>query len=148
MLPNNEIHSRLDDENLAVFASLCQFVWIQGEPLPLVYNMEHGIYAKEGVTLSTLRNLEAAGLIFIEQAGYVKRAFGRHTRLFYFGKPTKIQFPQEAGNQLDLGHVLLTNKGKALATAYKVERNHKFYEYVIEKWFQQGLITSSILPKW
>lgn len=147
MLPNNEIASRLDDENLAVFASLCQFVWMQGEPLPLVYDMEHGIYAKEGITLSTLRNLEAAGLIYIEQAGYVKRAFGRHTRLFYFGKPTKIQFPQEADNQLDLGHVLLTNKGKALARAYEMPRNQQFYEYVIQKWIEQGLITSSVLQK-
>jgi hypothetical protein len=147
MLPDNHIGSRLDDENLAVFASLCRFVWIQGEPLPLVYNVGHGIYAKEGITLSTLRNLEAAGLIFIEQAGYVKRAFGRHTRLFYFGKPTKIQFPQEADNQLDLGHVLLTNKGKALATTYEVAPNQEFYEYVIQKWFEQGLIMSSILPK-
>lgn len=147
MLPNNEIDSRLDDENLAAFASLCQFVWIQGEPHPLVYNMEHGIYAKESITLSKLRNLEAAGLIFIEQAGYVKGAFGRHTRLFYFGKQTKIQFPQEADNQLDLGHVLLTNKGKALARAYEAAPNQQFYEYVIEKWFEQGLITSSILQK-
>ena len=148
MLSNKEIDSRLSDENVAVFASLCQFVWIQGEPLPLIYDVEHEIYAKKGITLSALTNLEAVGLISIEQAGYVKRAFGRHTRLFYFGKPTKIRFPQEAGNQLDLGHVLMTNKGKALATAYKVARNQKFYEYVIEKWFQQGLITSSILPKW
>lgn len=147
MLPNDETDSRLDDENVAVFASLCQFVWMQGEPLPLVYDMEHRIYAKEGITLSTLRNLEAAGLICIEQAGYVKRAFGRHTRLFYFGKPTKIQFPQEANNQLDLGHVLLTNKGKALARAYEVPRNQQFYEYVIQKWFEQGLITSSVLQK-
>ena len=147
MLPNDETDSRLDDENVAVFTSLCQFVWMQGEPLPLVYDMEHGIYAKEGITLSTLRNLEAAGLIYIEQAGYVKRAFGRHTRLFYFGKPTKIQFPQEADNQLDLGHVLLTNKGKALARAYEVPRNQQFYEYVIQKWIEQGLITSSVLQK-
>ena len=135
----------LDENDAALFTSLCQFVWIQGEPLLLIYNPEHAVYAKHGISLRVLKHLESIGLISFEAAGYVKRRFGKHTRLFYFGQATKIQFPKEANNQLDLGHVLLTEKGKALATVFSNNRNQEFYEYVIDKWFQQGMVISSIL---
>jgi hypothetical protein len=135
----------LREEDAALFTSLCQFVWVQGEPLPLVYNPEHPVYTRHGIDLSVLKYLESIDLISFETAGYVKRWFGKHTRLFYFGQATKIQFPKEANNQLDLGHVLLTEKGKALATVSSNKRNQEFYEYVIDKWFRQGLVISSIL---
>ena len=135
-------------ENREVFASLCQFLWMQGQLIPLIYDLSHEVYSDQGITLPTLKALEAAGLISVNPAGYVKKGFGQHTRLFYFGRPTKIQFLEEAGNQLDLGHVLLTDKGKVLAvTNCNVQGNQRFYEYVIEKWLQQGLIVSSILRK-
>jgi hypothetical protein len=135
----------LDEGDAALFTSLCQFVWVQGEPLPLIYNPEHTVYTKHGINLQVLNHLESLGLISFEAAGYVKRWFGKHTRLFYFGKATKIQFPEEANNQLDLGHVLLTEKGKALAPFFSNNQNPEFYEYVIDKWFRQGLVISSIL---
>lgn len=146
MLPDKRISaSTLDQKDVALFTSLCQFVWIQGEPLPLVYEIENEIYTKQGINLPTLKHLETVGLISLESAGYVKKKFGRHARLFYHGKPTKIQFPQDAGNQLDLGHVLLTDLGKSLATICDARRNQEFYEYTIEKWYQEGMVVSSIL---
>lgn len=148
MFANKQLGLGIDDKNAMVFASLRQFVWTQGEPLPLIYDLEHEIYAKKGIIPATLSNLEAVGLISVEQAGYVKKGFGQHTRLFYFGKPTKIKFPKEGNNQLDLGHILFTDKGKALVTTIQPERDQEFYEYVIDRWFHHGLITSSVLPKW
>ena len=106
--------------------------------------MKNEIYTSQGVTLSSLKQLETLGLVALEPRGYVKKKFGKHTRLFYAGKPTKIAFPHDSNNQLDLGHVLLTEAGKELAVSYGVLRNQAFYEYVIAKWFQQGLILSSI----
>jgi|SRR5687768_13819472 len=145
---NKEIEKVLhDEEDTALFESLCQFVWVQGEPLPLIYDVEHPVYAKHGIDLAALKRLEAMGLVSFDLTGYVKGKFGKHTRLFYFGKPTKIQFLQEAKNCLDLGHVLLTEKGKAFATVCTAVRNHEFYEYVIERWFRQGLVISSILSR-
>ena len=121
---------------------------MQGQLIPLIYDLSHEVYSDQGITLPALEPLEAAGLISVNPAGYVKKGFGQHTRLFYFGRPTKIRFIEEAGNQLDLGHVLLTDKGKALAvTNCNVQGNQRFYEYVIEKWLQQGLVVSSILRK-
>ncbi|MGH8684109.1 MAG: hypothetical protein ACREUM_02030, partial [Nitrosospira sp.] len=106
MLPDKEIDANaLAKKDVVLFTSLCQFIWVQGEPLPLIYEMESEIYTKQGINLSALKQLEAIGLISLESAGYVKKRFGRHARLFYHGKPTKIQFLQDEGNQLDLGHV-------------------------------------------
>jgi hypothetical protein len=93
-----------------------------------------------------LKSLQAAGLLSLDPVGYVKKWFGKHTRLFYFGKPTKIQFPQDANNWFDLGHVILTEQGKTLARVSNTARNQKFYEYTIEIWFRKGLVASSILP--
>ena len=137
--------SDLDEADAALFTSLCQFVWIQGEPLSLIYNPDHAVYTKHGINLRVLKHFESIDLISFEAAGYVKRWFGKHTRLFYFGQVTKIQFVEEANNQLDLGHVLLTEKGKALATVFSNKRNQEFYEYVIDRWFQQGMVVSSVL---
>lgn len=146
MLPAKELSSSsLDKRDVVLFARFCQFIWIQGEPLPLVYDIENRVYTDKGINLSVLKHLEAIGLVTLAPEGYVKKSFGRHTRLFYHGKPTKIHFPQEANNQLDLGHVLLSEWGKSLAAGCNVEQNQQFYEYVIEKWFKQGMTVSSIL---
>lgn len=127
-----------------LFETLCQFIWIQGESLPLIFDLNHPIYTDQGITPSTLKRLESAGLIVIEPQGFIKKGFGRHTRIFYCGRPTKIGFSQNQNNALDLGHVLLTKQGKALASTYTISRNHQFYEYVIHHWFHQGLILSSV----
>lgn len=149
MLPDDEIFapSGIDQKSAQLFSALCQFIWVQGEPLLLIYEMEHEIYTRHGINMVVLKQLERMGLLTLEAAGYVKKKFGKHTRLFYFGRPTKIQFQQEMDNRLDLGHVLLTEKGKELAAVYKAAPNQEFYEYVIEKWSEQGMITSSILPR-
>jgi hypothetical protein len=136
----------VDKHDVRLFRSLSQFMWVQGEPLLLVYEIGHPIYTTQGIDLPALERLEAAGLLSMNAAGYVKKWFGKHTRLFYFGKPTKIQFLQDANNQLDLGHVILTEQGKVLARGFRGTRNQKFYEYTIETWVRQGLVTSSILP--
>jgi len=132
----------VDDNQL--FETLCQFIWIQGEALPLIFDLDHPIYTVQGITPSTLKRLESAGLIVVEPEGYIKKGFGRHTRIFYCGRPTKIGFSQNQNNALDLGHVLLTEQGKVLASTHTISRNQQFYEYVINRWFQQGLILSSV----
>ena len=148
MLPDKALISSVPDkEDAELFISLCQFVWVQGEPLPLIYEIKDEIYSKHGINLSALTRLMTIGLISWESVGYVKKRLGRHTRLFYHGNPTKIQFPLETSNQLDLGHVLLTDLGKGLASISRAPRNQEFYEYVIERWFRQGLVMSSILTR-
>ena len=136
--------TNLSHEDNARFTKFCQFVWIQGEPIPLIYDIKNEVYSSQDVTLPMLKHFEALGLLTVEPRGYIKKRFGKHMRLFYAGKPTKIAFPHDGNNQLDLGHVLLTEAGKELAVSSGVSRNQAFYEYVIARWFQQGLVLSSI----
>lgn len=141
---DSNIQINLNPEDSRIFEALCQFLWIQGDPLPLIFDVENEVYTKQGITLSTLKHLEAIGLIVFDVNGFVKKGLGRHTRLFYSGKPTKIGLQDNENNQLDLGHVLLTERGKKMVSAFKPSRNQEFYEYVINRWFQQGLVLSSI----
>lgn len=134
----------LQPDDRVIFEALCQFIWIQGDPLPLIFDVQSEIYTKQGITRSTLTRLKELDLIVFEESGFVKKGYGKHTRLFYGGKPTKIGFQADANNYLDLGHVLLTECGKKLALAINAPRNHPFYEYVIARWYQQGLLLSSI----
>ena len=136
--------SDLTQKDKGIFAVLCQFSWIQGGPLLLIFDVENEVYAQQGITLSVLKHLENVGLITFESKGFVKKGFGKHTRIFYCDRPTKIGFQNNGNNSLDLGHVLLTARGKELVLAIPVIRNQKFYEYVIRRWFEQGLILSSI----
>lgn len=138
------IQFNLNPEDSRIFEALCQFLWIQGDPLPLIFDVENEVYTKQGITLSTLKYLEEIGLIVFDVNGFVKKGLGKHTRLFYCGKPTKIGFQNDGNNYLDLGYVLLTKYGKKLASTYQVPRNQEFYEYVIKRWFRQGLVLSSI----
>lgn len=146
ILPNNSANIKFDlsPQDSQLFKALCQFLWIQGDPLPLIFDVENEVYTKQGITRASLKHLESLNLINFEINGFIKKGFGKHTRLFYCGKPTKIGFQNDRNNYLDLGHVLLTERGKKLAATFKFSRNQQFYEYVIERWFQQGLLLSSI----
>ncbi len=141
-IDNNLSFLSVQDQQL--FEKLYPFIWFQGEPLVLIYDVTEEVYVEQGVTLSVLRQLEKNGLIIVEPSGFVKRKFGQHTRLFCGGKLTKIGFSEPMDNQLDLGHVLLTELGKRIAGTCNIPRNQACYEYVINRWFQQGLILSSI----
>jgi len=140
----NPADELLDPESRRLFDALCQFIWIQGEPLPLIFDLNEKIYTEQAITHETLRQLEACGLIDFEPGGFVKRKLGKHTRLFYCGEPIKIGFPGAMNNQLDLGHVILTEYGKTLATNTRIVRNQAFYDYVINRWFQAGYSVASI----
>ena len=102
----------LRSEDRKIFETFCQFIWFQGDPLPLILDVQDEIYTEQGITLDALRQLEAIGLVQLNSSGFIKRGFGKHTRLFYCGKPTKIGFLHDADNSLDLGHALLTDQGK------------------------------------
>ncbi len=134
----------LNPEDSRIFEMLCQFLWVQGDPLPLIFDVENEVYTKQGITLSTLKHLEEIGLIVFDVNGFIKKGLGKHTRLFYCGKLTKIGFQNDGNNYLDLGHVLLTERGKKMVSVVKLSTNQEFYEYVIKRWFQQGLVLSSI----
>lgn len=137
--------SSIDKRDAALFTKFCQFAWMLGELCPLIYDVENEIYMKQGINFASLKHLDSIGLISFESvSGYRRMGFAKYGNSFYYGQPTLIEFAADSGNQLEIGHVLLTSTGRELAPICGSTKNQEFYEYIINLWFKQGLILSSI----
>lgn len=138
--------STIDKKDAALFTAFCQFIWMIGEPTPLIYDVADDVYKKQGITFDTLKHLDAIGLISFESiSGYARTGYEKYAHVFYYGCPTVIEFPADTNNQLDLGHALLTAIGKELVSICGSTRNADFYQYVVSKWSKRDLILSSLL---
>lgn len=138
--------SSIDKKDAQLFSTFCQFLWFFGDLVPLVYETENEIYTKEGITFSALKHLDSIGLISFEStSGYVRKGYGKRATYYYYGRPVSLEFPKDDSNQLKTGKVLLTSVGKELAPICGSRRNGAFYEYVIEQWFKENLVPSSLV---
>lgn len=137
--------SSVDKKDAALFTTFCQFVWVIGDAIPLIFDFDNEIYMKHGITFDVLKHLDAIGLISFEAAsGYSKTGLGKYFHVFYYGKPTLIEFAADKNNLISAGHTLLTAIGKELVPICGSGRNQEFYEYVIQHWSKNGLILSSL----
>ncbi|WP_421216789.1 DUF2806 domain-containing protein [Aeromonas enteropelogenes] len=140
-----DLVSSIDKRDAELFTKFCQFVWMVGEPTPLIYETGDDIYTKEGITFSALKHLDSIGLISFESmSGYKRRGFAKYVHFFYFGQPTLVEFPKDENNDIALGKALLTSTGKELVAVCGAKRNQEFYEYVTNRWFKENLVLSSI----
>lgn len=136
--------STIDKRDAALFTTFCQFLWMMGDPIPLIYEYTDDIYKKQGITFEVMKHLDAIGLISFDPiGGYVKADLKRHEHAFYYGQPTIVEFGADSNNHIDVGHALLTSIGKELVPICGSKSNSNFYDYVIRKWFEQGLVLSS-----
>ena len=134
----------LDKKDADLFTTFCQFVWHLGEPMPLIYDLDSDVYASKGITFTSMKHLDALGLISFESlAGYSCTGFLKHTNVVYCGRPTHIEFPAEKENNLDAGKALFTSVGKELFQICGATCNEQFYNYVVKRWFANGLLLSS-----
>jgi hypothetical protein len=137
----------MDKKDAKLFTEFCQFAWFMGDVIPLIFSSEDEIYNSKGVDFSTLKHLDAIGLISFEpNSGYRRMGFGKYAQIFYFGTPVLIEFAKDKDNEMQTGKVLLTQAGQELAPICGAVRNDEFYEYVINKWHKQGLTLSTPLP--
>lgn len=137
--------STIDKKDAALFTNFCQFAWMLGDLCPLIYELQSEIYTAHGINFTSLKHLDSIGLISFESvSGYQREGFGKYIHAFYYGRPTLLEFPADKGNNLEIGHVLLTATGRELAPICGSSRNQTFYEYVIDYWFKRGLILSTI----
>jgi hypothetical protein len=140
--------SSIDKKDAALFTTFCQFVWVLGDIVPLVFELDNEVYTKHGINFDALKHLDAIGLVSLESvSGYARRGFGKYAHAFYYGKPTLIEFPADEKNQLATGHVMLTSIGRELVAICGSIRNEEFYQYVVAKLSQQGLILSSVVTR-
>jgi hypothetical protein len=135
----------IEKSDAALFTALGQFVWSMGEPTPLVADLSAEAVTKAGLSFSALKHLDAIGLISFESvAGYQAQGLSKYATLAYFGTPVFLEFPQNAGNNLNLGKVLLTSTGKQLFPICGAARNDNYFNQVLEGWRAQK-ITATVM---
>jgi hypothetical protein len=83
MLLDKATGARVDDKDVVLFTPLCQFIWIQGNPLPLIYDLKSGIYREQGIDLPLLHHLEGLGLISLAAGGYVKKTRQAYSSILF-----------------------------------------------------------------
>lgn len=136
----------MDKKDAELFTKFCQFTWVIGEPAPLIFDASDEIYTRNGINFSSLKHLDAIGLISFESvSGYRRQGFGKQTIIFYFGMPTLVEFSGDKNNEMKVGKALFTQAGKELVAICGAKRNQEFYEYAIDKLSKQSLCLSSLL---
>ena len=138
-----EFISTMDKADAELFTKLCKFIWMIGAPTLIILDVEHEIYQKNGITFNELKHLDSIGLISFESiSGYSRLKIPKYCTLFYYGKPTTLEFALDE-NTLPVGKALLTNIGRELVLLSGSSSSSEFYDYVIETWHAQSIILST-----
>ena len=129
--------SDLDKADAELFAKLCGFGWMVGYLVPLVLDVEAEIYNKYGINFNSLSHLESIGLVqFDSVASLVQRNLPKKFAVFYYGNPLTLEMPNDTGNQLKIGKVLLTKIGQELVPICGSRPVEGFRDYVMDQWKQ------------
>ena len=127
--------SELDKTDAELFSKLCGFGWQIGGVVPLVFDAQSKIYNRFNINFTTLSHLESIGLVqFNAIAEFYLQKPPKRVRVFYYERLLNLEMPNETGDKLGFGHVLLTKIGKELAPICGSQPVDGFWEYVVEKW--------------
>lgn len=133
--------SSLDKTDASLFTNLCTFGWVIGNLAPLIYDVRAEIYNRRDITFSSLEHLDSIGLIqFNSITGYRRIGLPKRFSVFYYGQPILLELHKESENEMDIGHVLLTQVGQELAPICGSRPDGDFLEYVLKKWKEKGYI--------
>ncbi len=132
----------LDKKDAELFAGLCCFAWkIRNDAYPLVFDTDHEIYQRSGITFDSLGQLEALGLIrFASIGGFTTRNLPRSVTVSYGSTAVLLTLPNASENDLTIGKVLLTQSGLDLFRVVKPTIVEGFFEYVYDKWASESLV--------
>jgi hypothetical protein len=140
--------SSIDKSEAALFTKFCQFVWLIGEPTPVIFDVDDSVYKKQGITFDSLKHLDAIGLISLEVvSGYSKIFPGKFGRISYGENKINVEFRSDVKNEMNIGVALFTSIGKELVPICGSTINDDFCEYVVRKWFDKGLVMSSLISQ-
>lgn len=132
----------LDRADAEAFACLMRFGWQMGEFQPLIFDLDAAIYKDAGLTFPIVSHLDDIGLIsFQHLTGFRRHGFGERGLIIYFGAPVLLEFTQK--KEIQTGKVLLTKTGQQLAAICEAKPIEGLIEYVVTKWAEQGVVTSS-----
>lgn len=137
----------MDKSDANLFTNFCQFTWTIGGATPLIFDTNNEVYTKHGINFSSLKHLDAIGLISFESTtNYRRLGFSKQALFFYCGQPTLAEFPKDKDNEIKTGKVLFTQAGQQLVNICGAKRNQEFYEYAIEQLSKPNIVLSSMLP--
>jgi hypothetical protein len=140
--------SALGKEEAKLFTTFCQFVWVLGKLTPLIYEVDNDTYKKHGITFDSLNHLDTIGLISFEPLSeYKLMGYRKTVGVAYYGRGIQIEFRNEDGNEIQIGHAMLTTTGKELAPVCGSTQNEEFYQYVLRNWVEKELILSSAVRR-
>ena len=132
----------LDRGSAVLFQTLCSFGWQFGNLLqPLILNFNEQIYTQRGLTLFSLGQLDSIGLIQIDATSGFQLSDQPKTRnSTYQGRSILLTFPEESGNSLPVGKVIMTPSGDQLARIVNLSPIDGFFEFIYDKWAEDSLV--------
>ena len=129
--------SDLDKGEAALFTKLCGFVWVVGNLVPLVFDVQTEIYNKHGINFVALQHLDSIGLVKFEfLTGFLRQDIPKRFTVNYYGRPLNLEMSKDADNSLAIGTTLLTRTGNELAPICGSKPVEGFLEYVKDHWKQ------------
>lgn len=91
----------MDKKDVELFINFCQFVWMVGGVILLIFDFENEIYIKNGINFVLLKYFDVIGLILFESfLGY--RCFGLFKKVvfFYYGQLILVEFENDNNNEV------------------------------------------------
>ncbi len=134
----NILHD-MDAHAADLFRAACGFSWsiAGGDTELLVYVQSDDareIYGAEGITLRSLMDLQALGLLTLEPQGVKRTSLPPTFIASYFGSSIELTLPPSSKMELALGDVYLTASGRQLASICSAEPVDGFFEFVRARW--------------
>lgn len=130
----------LDKNDAILFTKLCSFIWIIGNQVPLIFDSQNDLYAKNGINFSALKHLDSIGLISFESlSGYVRQGFDKKIKIAYGNKIINLELTKEKDNELSIGHAIFTDVGLQLAALCKAPVVDGIVEYALAEWAKAGI---------
>ncbi len=135
--------AQLDQRDALLFKKFCSFVWVFGNLTPMIFEINSEIGKESGINFSSLHHLQSVGLInFSPLAQFRRQNLQKYAALAYYGRTLVLEFPSDT-NELEFGHVLLTDVGMQLAPIVGSEPSQEYYELCVTKFFERGIVVSS-----
>jgi hypothetical protein len=134
----------LEKTDAQLFTRLCRFNWTIRQATPLVFQSDGAIYNNQGINFQALSHLESLGLINLDAPnGFKASRLPKKMTVSYFRKQVPLILPSDENNILPIGLVFFTRAGQELAPISGAEPLEDFFEYVCERWRNQGLFQPS-----
>ena len=126
----------LDKASAKLFHTLCSFGWqVDDTFTPLILDFDELIYNQQGVEFSLLGELDAIGLIRIGGSeGYMLYELPKRITASYQDRFVQLTLPKHTGNNLSVGHVILTPSGSQLSRIVKPDPVEGLFEFTYDKW--------------